>query len=223
MTSDFDFDNASLLRKWNFQVDNSSTVQVFVVRLDPENLTTQYCLWLNNEYTLNHVRKRLIAKIPAIKHLLFVDVEDSAVKRVIGINEPLHNINFPLYAFELPGDGPQPDDYVVVYSRHYATIDKYFFDWQHRQVKLFGTPFIVPSASNPGISQAATIQERIRIYLIKMYGFDDDFIDEMMFNINIKKVKQGGRDCCLCPWKELCYGHKLMEDPGRLQELFSLN
>ena len=51
-------------------------IQVFVVRLDPDNKTTQYCLWLNNEYTLNHVRKRLIAKIPAIKHLLFVDVEN---------------------------------------------------------------------------------------------------------------------------------------------------
>ena len=57
---------------------------MFVVRLDPDNKTTQYCLWLNNEYTLNHVRKRLIAKIPAIKHLLFVDVENSAVKRIIG-------------------------------------------------------------------------------------------------------------------------------------------
>ena len=102
----------------------------------------------------------------------------------------------------------------VVYSRHYATIDKYFFDWQHRQVNLFGTPFIVPSTPDPDCSQSATIQERIRIYLVKMYGFDDDFIDNLMFNINIKKVKQGGRDCCLCPWKELCYGHKLMDDPG---------
>lgn len=188
-------------------------IEVFVVRLDPDNKTTQYCLWLNNEYTLNHVRKRLIAKIPAIKHLLFVDVENSVVKRIIGIDQPLHNINFPLYAFELPGEGPKPDDYVVVYSRHYVTIDKYFFDWQHRQVNLFGTPFIIPTMASQDVSQSVTIRERIRNYLIKMYGFDDDFIDNMMYNININKVKQGGRDCCICQWRELCYGHKLLDDP----------
>jgi len=188
-------------------------IEVFVVRLNPEHHTTQYCLWLNNEYTMYNVQKRLRDKIPDITHFLFVDVENSAVKRVIDIDESLRNIDFPLYAFELPGKGPTPEEYVVVYSRHYVTIDKYFFDWQHRQVELFGTPFIIPAAAPPGQSQAVKIKERIRNYLVTMYAFDDDFAEDLMFNI--KRVKRAGRDCDSCEWKELCYGHKLMESPGK--------
>ena len=182
-------------------------VEVLVVRLDPANGITHYCLWLNNEYTMKNVYKKLREKIPEVMHYLFVELDNSVIKSVIGIDEPLKNITFSVHAFELPGAGAKPEPYLVVYNRHYVTVEKYFFEWQHRQVQLFGIPFIIPIED--GAKDIKVIKQNIKACLIGKYCFDPDFAEDLMFTIN--KVKQNGRDCVCCPWAELCYGCRLAE------------
>lgn len=61
-------------------------------------------------------------------HKLLVQLSsqvNSVLRKIINLDDPLNSIKFPLYAFELP-HGADPADFVIVYNRHYVTVDKYF-------------------------------------------------------------------------------------------------